>query len=48
MGGWSAVKALRARGGGEEKSDERVLGSGDFVEALLEDDSGHRAPQDLS
>ena len=30
LGGWSAVKALRARGGGEEKSDERVLGSGDF------------------
>ena len=24
MGGWSAVKALRARGGGEKKSDERV------------------------
>lgn len=34
MGGWSAVKALRACGG-EEKSDERVLGSSEFVEALL-------------
>jgi len=37
MGGWSAVKALRARGGGDEIGDERVLGSGDFVEALLQD-----------
>jgi REP element-mobilizing transposase RayT/predicted DNA-binding protein (UPF0251 family) len=36
MGGWSAVKALRASGG-EEKGDERVLGSGDFVEALLQE-----------
>ena len=37
IGGWSAVKALRARGGGEEIGDERVLGSGDFVETLLQD-----------
>jgi hypothetical protein len=35
MGGWSAVKALR-KGGAEEIGDERVLGSGKFVEALLE------------
>lgn len=38
MGGWSAVKALRACGGQEQEiGDERVLGSGDFVEALLQE-----------
>ncbi len=38
MGGWSAVKALRASGGQEyEIGDERVLGSGDFVHALLQE-----------
>ncbi len=35
VGGWSEVKALR-KGGAEEIGDERVLGSGGFVEALLE------------
>jgi putative transposase len=34
VGGWSQVKALR-RIGGQEKSDERILGSGDFVEQIL-------------
>ena len=34
LGGWSAVKALR-RSTTKEKSDERILGSGDFVESLL-------------
>ena len=33
-GGWSEVKALR-RIGGQEKSDERVLGSGAFVQHVL-------------
>jgi putative transposase len=35
-GGWSQVKALR-RIGGREKSDERILGSGGFVEQILSD-----------
>ena len=34
MGGWSVVKALRSSGS-FERSDERILGSGDFVEAVL-------------
>lgn len=33
-GGWSQVKALR-RIGGQEKSDERILGGGNFVEQIL-------------
>jgi REP element-mobilizing transposase RayT len=33
-GGWSAVKALR-RGVDRIKSDERILGEGDFVETVL-------------
>ena len=33
-GGWSEVKALR-RIGAQEKSDERVLGSGAFVDSVL-------------
>lgn len=36
MGGWSAVKSLRKLGV-YEKSDERILGSGAFVEKLLAD-----------
>ena len=38
MGGWSAVKSLRRSATAEEMemSDERILGSGKFVEALLE------------
>jgi len=35
QGGWSAVKAMR-RLGVREKSDERILGSGDFAEQLME------------
>jgi REP element-mobilizing transposase RayT len=35
QGGWSAVKAMR-RMGIREKSDERILGSGDFVMQLIE------------
>ena len=35
QGGWSAVKALR-RLGVREKSDERILGSGEFVEQLIQ------------
>ena len=34
LGGWSAVKALRRRGEGQA-SDVRILGDGDFVEAIL-------------
>lgn len=36
QGGWSAVKAMR-QSGAEENSDERVLGSGEFVDRLLRD-----------
>ncbi|MDI6687380.1 MAG: transposase [Desulfobacterales bacterium] len=35
QGGWSAVNALR-RLGVREKSDERILGSGEFVEQLIQ------------
>ena len=34
VGGWSAVKALRKRGG-YQKGDERILGDGEFVERAL-------------
>jgi hypothetical protein len=34
MGGWAAVKALRASKV-YEKGDERILGNGDFVESVL-------------
>lgn len=34
QGGWSTVKAMR-RFGSTEKSDERILGSGKFVETVL-------------
>lgn len=34
QGGWAAVKAMRRRGV-REKSDERILGGGEFVEQLL-------------
>lgn len=34
LGGWSAVKALR-KVGAYMKCDERILGSGDFVEGIL-------------
>jgi putative transposase len=42
-GGWAAVKALR-RSQSHMKSDERILGDGDFVEAILQqsDDSFER------
>jgi putative transposase len=36
LGGWSAVKALRTQGLAE-KGDERILGSGQFVERMLEE-----------
>jgi REP element-mobilizing transposase RayT len=39
QGGWSAVKALR-RAGERELSDERILGSGDFVEQVLKEAEG--------
>ena len=35
-GGWSQVIAMRRRGQKEE-SDERILGDGDFVEAILQE-----------
>ena len=35
-GGWSAVKALR-RSGDREMSDDRILGSGEFVEQIIKD-----------
>ena len=34
QGGWSQVVSMRRRGE-EEKSDERILGSGDFVEKVV-------------
>jgi len=34
QGGWEAVKAMRRRGV-REKSDERILGGGEFVEQLI-------------
>jgi REP element-mobilizing transposase RayT len=36
QGGWSAVKGMR-QSGAEQNSDERVLGSGEFVDRLLAD-----------
>lgn len=36
QGGWSEVVALRRRGQ-EEESDERILGSGDFVHRVLQE-----------
>lgn len=36
LGGWSRVVGLRREGQGEE-SDERILGDGDFVEAVLQE-----------
>ena len=35
MGGWSVVKAMR-KSGIREESDERILGSGDFVSKVIE------------
>ena len=36
LGGWSAVKALR-RSGDRELSDDRILGSGEFVEQITKE-----------
>jgi len=36
LGGWSAVKALR-RTGERELSDQRILGSGEFVEQIIKE-----------
>jgi len=36
LGGWSAVKALR-RSGERELSDQRILGSGEFVEQIIKE-----------
>jgi REP element-mobilizing transposase RayT len=44
QGGWSAVKALR-RLGMREKSDERILGSGEFVEQLIKESDQTRKEQ---
>jgi REP element-mobilizing transposase RayT len=44
QGGWSAVKTLR-RSGVREKSDERILGSGHFVEQLIEQSDQTRKEQ---
>ncbi len=44
QGGWSAVKALR-RLGVREKSDERILGSGEFVEQLIKQSDQTRKEQ---
>jgi len=44
QGGWSAVKTMR-RLGVREKSDERILGSGDFVEQLIEHSDRTRREQ---
>ena len=44
QGGWSAVKAMR-RLGVREKSDERILGSGEFVEQLIKQSDQTRKEQ---
>jgi len=36
LGGWSAVKAMR-RAGDRELSDDRILGSGEFVERVIKE-----------
>jgi len=36
LGGWSAVKAMR-RSGGRELSDDRILGSGEFVARIIKE-----------
>jgi hypothetical protein len=36
LGGWSEVKSLRQRGA-KELCDERILGSGDFVERIMKE-----------
>ena len=36
LGGWSAVKAMR-RSGDREWSDDRILGSGEFVEQIIKE-----------
>jgi hypothetical protein len=43
-GGWTAVSALR-RLGIREKSDERILGSGEFVEHLIDHSDAIRKNQ---
>ncbi len=35
LGGWEAVKKMRLRGQDRIKSDQRILGDGDFVEEVL-------------
>ncbi len=40
LGGWSEVKALR-RMGIRELADDRILGSGDFVERIIKESAGH-------
>lgn len=44
QGGWSSVKALR-RLGIREKSDERILGGGEFVEQLIKESDQTRKEQ---
>ena len=44
QGGWSSVKAIR-RNGIREKSDERILGSGEFVEQLIRESDKIRKAQ---
>jgi len=39
LGGWSAVKAMRRAGDGE-LSDDRILGSGQFVERIIKEAEG--------
>ena len=39
LGGWFEVKALR-KSGERERYDERILGSGDFVQRMIEESSG--------
>ncbi len=39
LGGWSAVKAMR-RSGERELSDDRILGSGEFVEQIIKEAQG--------
>ena len=36
LGGWSAVKAMRLSGD-RELTDDRILGSGDFVERIIKE-----------
>jgi hypothetical protein len=45
LGGWAEVEKLRLRGQDHIKSDERILGDSDFVDAVLKGAEEHYARQ---